>query len=99
MAIGFLRDNRLDQAVKRADTAEAKVATAETKAATAEALLQQERERADRERELAGQEREHADQILTELSETRKNQDAMEARLRHSEDRIDGDSIQPDSEK
>ena len=99
MAIGFLRDNRLDQAAKRADTAEAKVATAETKAATAQAkvaaaeiLLQQERERAARERE-------RVDRLLTELLETRKIQDAMEARLRHLEDRIDGDSIQPDSEK
>ena len=48
MVIGFLRDNRSDQALKRADDAEAKVAEAQTKTAVAEALMQQERERADR---------------------------------------------------
>ena len=47
MVIGFLRDNRLDQALKRADDAEAKVAEAQTKTAVAEALMQQERERAN----------------------------------------------------
>ena len=55
MVIGFLKDNRLDQALKRAaqerkraDTAESQIAEAETKTAVAEALMQQERERADR---------------------------------------------------
>ena len=48
MVIGFLRDNRLDQALKRADAAEAKIAESQIKTAIAEALMQQERERADR---------------------------------------------------
>lgn len=48
MVIGFLRDNRLDQALKRANAAEAQVAEAQTKTAVAEALMQQERERANR---------------------------------------------------
>lgn len=55
MVIGFLKDNRLDQALKRAAAAEAKtakaqaeIAEAQTKTAVAEALMRQERERADR---------------------------------------------------
>ena len=56
----------------------------------AEARAEQERERADRERE-------RADQLLTELLETRQYQDAMEARLRHLEERIDGDASETDA--
>ena len=56
----------------------------------AEARAEQERERADRERE-------RADQLLTELLETRQYQDAMEARLRHLEERINGDASETDT--
>ena len=53
MVIGFLKDNRLDQALKRADEAEAKISEAQVKTAVAEAMIKQERERADFERERA----------------------------------------------
>ena len=48
MVIGFLRDSRLDRALKRADSAEGKIAEAETRAAVATAIAEQERERAER---------------------------------------------------
>ena len=65
--------------------------------------LEQERQRTEQERKRADtaearveQERERADQLLTELLETRKYQDAMEARLRHLEERINGDASEND---
>ena len=66
MVIGFLRDSRLDQALKRADTAEAKIVEAQVKTAVAEAMIKQERERADLEHE-------RAERYLAELERYRES--------------------------
>ena len=66
MVIGFLKDNRVDQALKRAEVAEAKIAEAGVKTAVAEALMQQERDRADREKE-------RADRYMAELERYRES--------------------------
>ena len=82
MVIGFLRDNRLDQERKRTEAAET--------------LAKQERERADRERERADREQERADRLMSELLARQERDDAMEARIRRLEERLNDDAA-PDA--
>ena len=80
MVIGFLRDNRLEQERKRTEAAET--------------LAKQERERADRERERADREQERADRLMSELLARQERDDAMEARIRRLEERLNDDAAQ-----
>ena len=82
MVIGFLRDNRLDQERKRTEAAET--------------LAKQERERADRERERADREQKRADRLMSELLARQERDDAMEARIRRLEERLNDDAA-PDA--
>ena len=110
MVIGFLRDNRLEQERKRTEAAETLVkeerkrtVAAETLAkeerertAAAQSLAKEERERANRERERANREQERADRLMSELLARQERDDAMEARIRRLEERLNDDAA-PDA--
>ena len=95
MVIGFLRDNRLEQERKRTEAAETLVKeerkrteAAETTAKEERKRANQERERANQERERADREQERADRLMSELLARQERDDAMEARIRRLEERL-----------
>ena len=89
MVIGFLRDNRLDQERKRTEAAE-------TLAKEERERANQERKRANQERERADREQERADRLMSELLARQERDDAMEARIRRLEERLNNDAA-PDA--
>ena len=89
MVIGFLRDNRLDQERKRTEAAETLVKEERKRAEAAETLAKEERKRADLERE-------RADRLMSELLARQERDDAMEARIRRLEERLNYDAA-PDA--
>ena len=92
MVIGFLRDNRLEQERKRTEAAETLVKEERKRTAAAETLAKEERERANRERERADREQERADRLMSELLARQELDDAMEARIRRLEERLNDDA-------
>ena len=99
MVIGFLRDNRLEQERKRTEAAETLVKeerkrteAAETTAKEERKRANQERERANHERERADREQERADRLMSELLARQERDDAMEARIRRLEERLNDDA-------